>query len=54
MQITGIYHAMILDYVDICPPTIFSLRVSLFVFITLNYRKKQTNFPKSSDGDMKI
>ena len=41
MQITGIYHAMILDYVDICPPIIFSSRVSLFVFITLNDRKNE-------------
>ena len=44
MQITGIYHAMILDYVDICPPTIFSSRVSLFVFITLNDRKNKLIF----------
>ena len=44
MQITGIYHAMILNYVDICPPIIFSSRVSLFVFITLNDRKNKLIF----------
>ena len=44
MQITGIYHAMILNYVNICPPIIFSSRVSLFVFITLNDRKNKLIF----------
>ena len=44
MQITGIYQAMILDYVDICPPIIFSSRVSFFVFITLNDRKNELIF----------